>query len=85
MGGRRKAPFPKLAAEDALAALRWLHATGELTAKQIAGALRKREEFVDEKWWRETDRRAGSRDRSRGCVRTTTGHCAWSAWPRRRT
>jgi hypothetical protein len=47
-GGRRKAPFPKLAAEDALAALRWLHATGVVTAKQIASALRKRQELVDE-------------------------------------
>jgi hypothetical protein len=48
VAGRKKAPLPKLSAEDALAALRWLHATGVVTAKQIAGALRKREELVEE-------------------------------------
>jgi hypothetical protein len=48
MAGRKKAPFPKLSAEDALATLRWLHATGVVTAKQIAGALRKRKELVEE-------------------------------------
>jgi hypothetical protein len=45
---RKKAPFPKLAAEEALAALRWMHATSEVTAKQIAGAMRKREDLVAE-------------------------------------
>jgi hypothetical protein len=28
--------------------LRWLHATGKVTAKQIAGALRKRDELVEQ-------------------------------------
>jgi hypothetical protein len=44
----RKSRFPKLSERDAHAALRWLHATGEVTAKQIAGALRKRDELVAE-------------------------------------
>jgi hypothetical protein len=48
VAGRKKAQFPKLATQDALAALCWLHATGVVTAKQIAGAIRKREELVEE-------------------------------------
>jgi hypothetical protein len=39
--------FPVLSA-DAHAALRWLHATGKVTAKDIAGALEKRERLVSE-------------------------------------
>ena len=46
--GRKKAPFPKLRAEDALAALRTLHATSVVTARQIAAALRKRKNLVGE-------------------------------------
>jgi hypothetical protein len=48
VAGRKKAPFPKLTAMDAQTALRWLHATGVVTAKQIADALRKREALVEE-------------------------------------
>jgi hypothetical protein len=44
----RKSRFPKLSERDAHSALRWLHATGNVTAKQIAGALRKRDELVAE-------------------------------------
>jgi hypothetical protein len=45
---RKKTPFPKLAEREALAALRWLHALGTVTSKQIASALRERERLVDE-------------------------------------
>jgi len=45
---RKNAPFPRLTAADAHTALRWLHATGVVTAKQIAGALKKRQELVSE-------------------------------------
>ena len=45
---RRKSRFPKLSERDAHAALRCLHATGAITARQIADALQKREELVAE-------------------------------------
>jgi hypothetical protein len=48
VAGRKKAPFPKLTAADAVAALWWMHATGVVTAKQIGDALRKRKELVEE-------------------------------------
>jgi hypothetical protein len=48
VAGRKKAPFPKLSAEDAHTALRWLHVTGAVTAKQIVAALREREDLVEE-------------------------------------
>lgn len=49
MAGRgRKAAFPKITAEDALAALRWLHALGKVTAKDIERAFSKRAELMAE-------------------------------------
>jgi hypothetical protein len=44
----RKASFPALSAADAHAALRWLHATGKVTAREISGALKERENLVRE-------------------------------------
>jgi len=48
VAGRKKAPFPKITPVDAHAALRWLHATGKVTAKEIAGAIHRREALVRE-------------------------------------
>ena len=48
MVGRTKAPFPKITAAEAHAALRWLHALGRVTAKDIEKALSKRAELVAE-------------------------------------
>jgi hypothetical protein len=45
---RAKAAFPKITVEDAHAALRWLHALGRVTAKDISNALSKRQELVSE-------------------------------------
>jgi hypothetical protein len=45
---KKKAPFPKLTADQAHAALRWLHALGKVTSKEIAGALRERDRLADE-------------------------------------
>jgi hypothetical protein len=45
---RKKKPFPKISAEDAHAALRWLHATGKVTSSDIVRALRKRDQLVEE-------------------------------------
>lgn len=45
---RGKRRFPNLTREDAHAALRWLVATGVVSAKQIADALKKRQELVEE-------------------------------------
>jgi hypothetical protein len=42
----RKSQFPELTAQEAHVALHWLHATGRVTAKEIAGAIRKRDELV---------------------------------------
>jgi hypothetical protein len=42
----RKAPFPKLAERQALVTLRWLHALGKVTSKDIADALRHRDRLV---------------------------------------
>jgi hypothetical protein len=44
----RKSPFPKLAADEAHAALRWLHALGKVSAKEIAGALKERDRLAAE-------------------------------------
>ena len=45
---RRKSPFPKLSPKEAHAALRWLHALGKVKTSDITGALRRREELVNE-------------------------------------
>jgi hypothetical protein len=45
---RRRQPFPEITAQEAHAALRWLNATGKVTARQIAVALRKREALAEE-------------------------------------
>lgn len=44
----RKARFPSLTADQAHVALRWLHATGKVTAKDIGAALGERERLVAE-------------------------------------
>jgi hypothetical protein len=43
---RRKSPFPSLSSDQAHAALRWLHALGKITSKEIAGALRERDRLA---------------------------------------
>ncbi len=45
---KRKTPFPKLSPKEAHAALRWLHALGKVTASDIAGALKHRQQLVQE-------------------------------------
>lgn len=44
----RRARFPQLTENEAHAALRWLHAVGTVTSKQIVSALRRREKLVAE-------------------------------------
>jgi hypothetical protein len=44
----RTARFPRLSAEEALAALKWLHTTRKVTAKEILTAVRGREKLVAE-------------------------------------
>jgi hypothetical protein len=45
---RRKTAFPRLSPDQAHAALRWLHAVGKVKASDIAGALKGREQLVQE-------------------------------------
>ena len=45
---RRKTRFPSLSPDQAHASLRWLHATGAVTAKQIDDALHHRERLMAE-------------------------------------
>jgi hypothetical protein len=42
----RKKRFPGISADEALAALRWLHSVGKVSALEISGALKKREDLV---------------------------------------
>lgn len=44
----RKQRFPKISAQEAHAALRWLHGLGKVRAKDIVDALRRREQLVSE-------------------------------------
>jgi len=48
VAGRKKAAFPKITPEDAHSALRWLHALGRVTAKDIQHSLSNRAELVAE-------------------------------------
>lgn len=45
---RRKTAFPRLPPAEAHAALRWLHALGKVKASDIAGALKGRDQLVQE-------------------------------------
>lgn len=45
---RRKTAFPRLSPAEAHAALRWLHALRKVKASDIAGALKHREQLVQE-------------------------------------
>lgn len=45
---RPRRAFPKVTGEQAIAALRWLVASGKIEAKHIADALRQREDLVRE-------------------------------------
>lgn len=40
--------FPKLTAEQAHAALRWLHSLGKVKASDIVGALKRRDQLVED-------------------------------------
>jgi hypothetical protein len=44
----RKARFPRISAEEAHAALKWLHALGKVSSRQIVDALRGRDRLVTE-------------------------------------